>query len=644
MPFSKFIIVSTLSLLYVTCVQASASVNDSLRAEILKAKNKPAALSGLYTRLAYNSLGTDGDSAIYFARKAQQLATSSGENKALAIAYMCLTYAYDNHGNTDAALACTDTAKRYADKANDYILQFHAELMMGSLCRRKANYEQAIKHAMQALAIAERNNDQTLTSNACNNIGILYTTLKDIGRAEEFHLRALNIRKKLNNADLISQSLNNLGIINRERGDYDKALSYYKQALNLSISIGDTQNMAFLYNDIGAAYSKKGDVTNGELYLKESINIREKIKEYYELAYTYNYLGENYERKNDLKNAELYIKKALSMAKQIANNKQTYEALESLSDFYARNSIYDSAYVYAIKYRLFRDSLVKQEHKNVVAELTTRYETVKKEQTIATQQLEIDNQRYIIAGVMGIALLTLLLAISIFRRNKLVQATKLQAAIMQQQELATKGMIEAEEKERKRIAAELHDGIGQLMSAAKLNLSSIKSDLQFTNTDNELNYDKALGLVDESCKEIRNISHNIMPNALLKSGLNNAIREFVDKIDTRIIKVNLHTEGIAERLSSDVETVLYRVIQECVNNVIKHANASRLDISIIKDKDGMSITIEDNGLGFDTKKMADFNGIGLKNIQNRIQYLRGTVEWDSSVGRGTIVSIHLDNK
>lgn len=635
-------LILTLTFIYIGIFNLQAADNDSLLAEISKAKNNPALQAEIYCRLGYYYLGKDGDSAIYYGRIAQQLAQKNNLYKELSKAYVCLTYALDNHGDLNAALITADSGLYYANKSNTYTTQFHAELMLGSIYRRKANFNQAVFHAMNALKIAEANKDDMLASNAYNNLGIIHTTLREIDKAEEFHNKSLALRRKIGNDELISQSLNNLGILNRERGDYEKALSYYNQALAVAASRKDTQDIAFLYNDIGAAYSKKGDVINGEKYLKESINIRERIKEYNELAYTYNYLGENYERKNDLKNAEFYIKKALETAKQIANNKQTYEALESLSDFYARNSMYDSAYTYAHKYHLFKDSLRKDESRLIQAELITKYETEKKEQTIKNQQLQIDNQRYILIGTLGISALLLLLAISAYRRSKLQQAAKLQAAIIQQQEIATKGVIEAEERERKRIAAELHDGIGQLMSAAKMNLSAIRSEIGFASPENEQNYDKALGLVDESCREIRNVSHNIMPNALLKSGLSNAIREFLDKIDSRVLKVNLHVEGINERLDTNVETVLYRVIQECVNNVIKHAKASRLDISIIKDHDGMSITIEDNGVGFNTQNISKFDGIGLKNIQNRIQYLKGTVEWDAAECRGTIVSIHLN--
>jgi signal transduction histidine kinase len=103
----------------------------------------------------------------------------------------------------------------------------------------------------------------------------------------------------------------------------------------------------------------------------------------------------------------------------------------------------------------------------------------------------------------------------------------------------------------------------------------------------------------------------------------------------------LYSEGLNERIDNNTESVLYRIIQESVNNVIKHSDAETLDISLIKDEDGISATIEDNGKGFDTSDKDKFTGIGIRNIQSRVEYLKGTVEWDSAPGKGTVVAIQI---
>lgn len=179
------------------------------------------------------------------------------------------------------------------------------------------------------------------------------------------------------------------------------------------------------------------------------------------------------------------------------------------------------------------------------------------------------------------------------------------------------------------------------MSAAKMNLSSFESKALFRSEEEKASFEKIISLVDDSCKEVRNVSHNMMPNALLKAGLASAVKEFIEKIDSRTLKVNLHAEGLNERLDRNVETVLYRVIQECVNNVIKHSGANHLEISLIKDQDGISATIEDNGKGFDIRQREKFDGIGLKNIETRIGYLKGQIDFDSRPGKGTLVAIHV---
>jgi signal transduction histidine kinase len=217
----------------------------------------------------------------------------------------------------------------------------------------------------------------------------------------------------------------------------------------------------------------------------------------------------------------------------------------------------------------------------------------------------------------------------------------MKTALMIQQQLATKAVLEAEENERQRIAKDLHDSVGQMMSAAKMNLSAFESEISFQDNEQQMAFGRIIQLVDESCKEVRNVSHNMMPNALLKSNLASAVREFIDKLDQRKLQVQLYTEGLDERLDSNIETVLYRVIQECVNNVIRHASATSMDVSLIKDQDGISATVEDNGSGFDTADKQKLNGMGLKNITTRIEYLKGTVEFDSTPGKGTVVALHV---
>lgn len=327
--------------------------------------------------------------------------------------------------------------------------------------------------------------------------------------------------------------------------------------------------------------------------------------------------------------------------KTIPNDLNKQSALQLLSKAYSKKGDDAKALSTLNEMMVLKDSLIKIETTQTLDALRAGYEADKQEKELALQKAKINQQQVIILAISICSLLSLGLVFLYFSRKKNALKNEMATAILKEKNNAAMAILAAEEKERKRIASDLHDGIGQMMSAVKMNLSSLAYKLTSLTPQEAALLEKTMALTDESCKEVRTVSHNMMPNALLKSGLSSAIKTFVDKIDHKKLKVNLHSEGLDNRLPDTVEIVLYRVIQETVNNVIKHAKANQLDIAIIKDVDGLSCTIEDNGIGFNFNDKNLTEGIGLKNIQARITYLQGTVEWDAIPNKGTLVSIHI---
>jgi signal transduction histidine kinase len=206
--------------------------------------------------------------------------------------------------------------------------------------------------------------------------------------------------------------------------------------------------------------------------------------------------------------------------------------------------------------------------------------------------------------------------------------------------MATKAVLEAEEKERTRIATDLHDGVGQILTAALINYNRLVSRFKNPTVEDNLLADRTLALLNESYDEMRSISHQMMPNSLVKAGLAVAVKEMLNKVQSETLRVTLETQGLHERLDNQTETVLYRILQEIVSNVTKHSGANKLSIQLIKDADGVSLTVEDNGVGFNPK-VVGLNGIGLKNMMSRINFLKGDIDIDSAVGKGTLIAIHI---
>jgi signal transduction histidine kinase len=342
--------------------------------------------------------------------------------------------------------------------------------------------------------------------------------------------------------------------------------------------------------------------------------------------------------------AAYYFEQSIQITEKMGYKELLSNNYAELSKLANMTGDYKKALDYFTWHTQLKDSLFNAQRTRQIEEIGTLYETNKKEKQIEVQQQTIKKRNQLIIIITALSVLSLLVVYLLYNRNKLKQQAKLQEEISKQQELAAKAVLEAEEKERSRIAKDLHDGVGQMMSAARMNLSSFYNNTVVKDEEQKHSLYNIIQLVDESCKEVRSVSHSMMPAALNKNGLIQAVDELLAKINSKDLKTTFHHEGFNKRLDSSTETILYRVIQECINNTIKHAAAGEIDLSMIKDDDGISVTIEDNGKGFvyDHSKTDDEDeGIGLKNIQSRIAFLKGTVDFDSAPGKGTLVAIHI---
>ncbi|GAB2823037.1 ATP-binding protein [Ferruginibacter profundus] len=564
---------------------------------------------------AYNDMGIlyydkqDFSTAISLYHQAYLIRTELKDDKGVAALYNKIGIVYQKQARFDSALMYAQKALALYEQLKDKVGISYSLNNMGIVNQNVGNIDEALKYQEQSIAIKEEIHDQLGLAGSYVNVGNIYLLKKNIPKAREFYEKAELICRKIGDPEYLSNSINNLSAIYQKIGDYKKALPLAQESFDIRTKLGDTKGQVSCLINMGSI------LTASQQY--------KQAEEKYLLG----------------------LRLADTLVSCLPEKVKLYDGLSSLYDL---TGDYKKAAAMARLTIQYKDSIFTADLNKQFSEMETKYQTAKKDQQIEAQQNEITQKKYELIkkqywlyGSIAVFLFSILLGYSYYKRYQLKQEKKLQAEVMKQQDMATKAVIVAEENERKRIAADLHDGVGQMMSAAKMNLSAFENEIPFKDEIQKNNFEKIISLVDEGCKEIRSVSHQMMPNALLKSGLASAVKEFIDKIDSRILKINLYTEGLNERLDGNVETVLYRVIQECVNNVIKHSGANSLDISLIKDKDGIAATIEDNGKGFNSKDKEKFEGIGLKNISSRIGFLKGTVDFDSSPGNGTLVAIHV---
>jgi two-component system, NarL family, sensor kinase len=620
--------------------QNNTRLLDSL--EQLIPSQKDSALVKTYNELTWQYRLVDRDKAIQYGNKAIALGNSIGYPAGVAQAY------------------------------ND----------LGIIFYDKELYDTAIVLYGRAMDMRRKMGDELGIAKLYNKIGIIYQRQGIFDKAEENQFAALTLFQKYKNDIGISYSLNNIGIINQNMGRYEAAIKYQEESIAIKERIGDKAGLAGSYVNVGNCYFNNEQYTEAEAYFRKAIAMLSNTGDKEYLSNALNNLGNVLIKKNAYREALAVVQESYGLRASLQDSKGMASCLNNIGDVYRLLNMPDSAAFYLQKgidlartavnckpeinklyktlsmveesrgnlpkalqlYKLYadtKDSLYTDQLSERFAKLETEYKTLEQEKKIQQQAFELTKRNYWIAGSLGLLLLLSLLGYSYYRRFKLRKEQQLQAAILRQQDLATRAVIEAEENERKRIAGDLHDGVGQLMSAARMNLSAFEDRISFNSPGDRLDYEKIMAMVDESCREVRAVSHNMMPNALLKSGLANAIKTFTEQIDSRVLKINLYTEGLQERLDNSVETVLYRVIQECVNNVIKHAGANALDISLVRDADGISATVEDNGKGFVLSQQDNPDGMGLKNIRTRINFLKGTVDFDTTPGKGTLVAIYV---
>ena len=228
------------------------------------------------------------------------------------------------------------------------------------------------------------------------------------------------------------------------------------------------------------------------------------------------------------------------------------------------------------------------------------------------------------------------------KQKQKIQQQRIGELETQQQLTATEAVLKGEEQERTRLAKDLHDGLGGMLSGIKYSFTTMKGNLVMT-PENHQDFERSMEMLDSSIREMRRVAHNMMPEALVRFGLDTALNDFCNDINqSGALKINYQSIGL-DGIPIDQTTAitLYRIIQELINNTMKHANATTAIVQVTKSNGQLSVTVEDDGKGFDTSILKNNKGIGWVNIQNRVEFLKGKLDIRSKEGEGTSVQIEM---
>lgn len=378
-------------------------------------------------------------------------------------------------------------------------------------------------------------------------------------------------------------------------------------------------------------------------YFRQSLLIDSTFGNVKQISDTWLNLGELERMHGNSEKAEQYLKHAIQLANGIGYRNGELSAYKSLSDIYTKRKDFEQALNATSLYHGIKDSIINLKKETAIAEWKTVYETKQKEDEIKVQSLQL-KQKNISIWFVGVSSILLLSALYFANRRNKERKEKLyrENLLIRDHESAMQILV-AEENERKRIAGDLHDGVGQTLTAAWLNLQAVYAASGSLDQGNAQLLYTTTQLVRDSCSEIRQISHNMMPDILYQQGLLPALNGMISRINEKQLLVSLSAEEYEAPQHGTRELILYRIIQECVNNVVRHAKATELYISIHKEGQSLAVMIEDNGIGIDANALLTGKGLGLQSIRSRVACLQGSVEWNpvNDDKSGTVVAIFI---
>jgi two-component system, NarL family, sensor kinase len=296
------------------------------------------------------------------------------------------------------------------------------------------------------------------------------------------------------------------------------------------------------------------------------------------------------------------------------------------------------------------EGIFNERYSEVAAQYEKKFQLEKKENQIKTldqekkiQNLSLQQKNILIYIFSGVFLTLLIMGFFVYLNYNSKQTIQQQQINQLQNEkllLASESILKGQENERSRMAQDLHDGLGGMLSSIKLTLGTMKGNVILTEENVRL-FSKAFEQLDSSISEMRRVAHNMMPEALVKFGLQKALQDYCEGLnESKQLSVESQFYGLETRIDSSGEIIIYRIIQELTNNSIKHANASNLFVQVIKNENELSITVEDNGIGFNQQQSISKNSAGLSNVRSRVDYLKGQMDIKSAPGNGT--SVHIE--
>lgn len=529
--------------------------------------------------------------------------------------------------------------------------------------RAESKYDSALSLFLDLGLRAQKENNVPYQAASYMGLGAFYIDTEKPELAIESYKEANRLSKISNLPKYQNSSMFGVGVgfqqlyrlDSTQKTAVDSALYYYGISREPMLELEMKEEVAILLYNSSLLNSIKKDYNEAKKNLQKAYAIDVDIDNFFGQTRELGELGLVSYRTSQMDSAEYYFIKSLALADSLGFLDKGLTVMNNLATLYEVDGRYEKAIGYYKRYYSGSQNIYRMDYQDRLFEIREQYKTAELELTNERQENEILRQKRSRTITLIIAI-AILVAISIWlyivdqrrknikalgEKNNEINKQKIDELLQQQEIASLQGVLEGQETERKRVAIDLHDRLGGILSMVKLHFSSVEEKIDPDNPSKE-KFLTASELLDLAAGEVRNISHNMMSGVLAKFGLIPALEDLQTRIsETGKLKVNLYTSNITGALDGEQELQLYRIVQELMSNVLKHSEATETNIQLNENEDSVNLIMEDDGVGFNPQKLDVNAGIGLSNLKARVAKLNGTLHIDSGLGSGTTVSIDI---
>jgi signal transduction histidine kinase len=521
---------------------------------------------------------------------------------------------------------------------------------------QNGNYDSAVFYNLIALKIRLIINDTPSIAGSYINLARNYSKLRNLKSQDQYLSKALKISKASKDAQLLYFTHTQLGVYAINAGDLNSSKQHFAAALYFSKQLPNRNQLGTATENYANSLNNLNQRDSAILLYRQAISIYQSCQSIFSLAGVYNNLALVLEEKGQNDSAKYYLERGYELTKVYGNKQEIENYLLNLIDYWKSEPDSVKSIPYLLELVDLKDSIFNENLSNNVAAIEKDFTVKLQKEENEKLKADIRRKNTIRNAAIIFSLLIVILALfqiraikqkkNLAEKEKQLKESEIDELLKDRELKNMDALLEGRETERKRIGRDLHDRLGSILSTVKLHFSAIDEKIDLLKQENQIQYQKAAELLDEAVGEVRKISQDLVSGVLVKYGLFAAVNDLKNTLEaTGKIKVNLFENGTDARQNLEFEIGIYRILQELVSNILKHANASKVDIHLTMAEDHFMLLVEDDGVGFAPENPENF-GIGIANIRQRVLALGGTVSFDSKPGSGAtvIVEINLDEK